>query len=78
MKSPRVFISYAHAEKQLADNVLDFSNYLRSRGIDAEIDQYEEAPPQGWPLWMASQVDQADFVLVLATKTYYERSKDFA
>lgn len=78
MKSPKVFISYAHAGKQLADNVLNFSNYLRSRGIDAEIDQYEEAPPQGWPLWMASQVDQADFVLVLATKTYYERSKDFA
>ena len=78
MKPPKVFISYAHAGKQLADSVLNFSNYLRSRGIDAEIDQYEEAPPQGWPLWMASQVDQADFVLILATKTYYERSKDFA
>ncbi|MEG1313941.1 MAG: toll/interleukin-1 receptor domain-containing protein, partial [Bacilli bacterium] len=78
MKPPKVFISYAHAGKQLADDVLGFSNYLRSRGIDAEIDQYEEAPPQGWPLWMASQVDQADFVLVLATETYYERSKDFA
>lgn len=78
MKPPKVFISYAHAGKQLADDVLNFSNYLRSRGIDAEIDQYEEAPPQGWPLWMASQVDQADFVLVLATETYYKRSKDFA
>lgn len=78
MKPPKVFISYAHEGKQLADNVLNFSNYLRSRGIDAEIDQYEEAPPQGWAMWMATQVDQADFVLVLATKTYYERSKDFA
>lgn len=78
MKPPKVFISYAHAGKKLADDVLNFSNYLRSRGIDAEIDQYEEAPPQGWPLWMASQVDQADFVLVLATEKYYERSKDFS
>lgn len=77
MAPPKVFISYAHADKKLADDVLDFSNYLRFRGIDAEIDQYEEAPPQGWPLWMASQIDQADFVLILATKTYYERSKDF-
>ena len=47
MKPPKVFISYAHAGKKLADDVLNFSNYLRSRGIDAEIDQYEEAPPQG-------------------------------
>ncbi|MGL3036595.1 toll/interleukin-1 receptor domain-containing protein [Acinetobacter baumannii] len=77
MTPPKVFISYAHADKKLADDVLEFSNYLRFRGIDAEIDQYEEAPPQGWPLWMASQIDQADFVLILATKTYYERSKDF-
>ncbi|WHA53406.1 toll/interleukin-1 receptor domain-containing protein [Acinetobacter pittii] len=77
MTPPKVFISYAHADKKLADDVLEFSNYLRLRGIDAEIDQYEEAPPQGWPLWMASQIDQADFVLILATKTYYERSKEF-
>lgn len=77
MTPPKVFISYAHADKKLADDILEFSNYLRFRGIDAEIDQYEEAPPQGWPLWMASQIDQADFVLILGTQTYYERSKDF-
>ncbi|ENV28002.1 toll/interleukin-1 receptor domain-containing protein [Acinetobacter baumannii] len=77
MTPPKVFISYAHADKKLADDVLEFSNYLRLKGIDAEIDQYEEAPPQGWPLWMASQIEQADFVLILATQTYYERSKDF-
>lgn len=76
-KSPKVFISYAHEGKKLADDVLAFANYLRLQGVDAEIDQYEEAPPQGWPLWMASQIDQADFVLILATETYYERSKFF-
>jgi hypothetical protein len=76
-KPPKVFISYAHEGKKLADDVLAFANYLRLQGVDAEIDQYEEAPPQGWPLWMASQIDQADFVLILATETYYERSKFF-
>ncbi|MFT5505169.1 MAG: hypothetical protein ACI845_003978 [Gammaproteobacteria bacterium] len=45
----RVFISYAHESEELSDSVLNPSNYLRSQGVDSEIDQYEEAPPEGWP-----------------------------
>jgi hypothetical protein len=26
---------------------------LRRDGIDARFDQFEESPPQGWPLWYA-------------------------
>lgn len=43
----KVFISYAHESTELSDSVLQFSNYLRSQGIDSEIDQYEESPPEG-------------------------------
>ncbi|ENU25500.1 toll/interleukin-1 receptor domain-containing protein [Acinetobacter modestus] len=74
-KIPKVFISYAHESEMLSDQVLNFSNELRSLGIDAEIDQYEEAPPQGWAKWMLQQIDESDFVLVVASPIYYARSK---
>ena len=74
-KIPKVFISYAHESEQLSDQVLSFSNELRSLGIDAEIDQYEEAPAQGWAKWMLQQIDESDFVLVVASPIYYARSK---
>jgi len=75
-KIPKVFISYAHESEKLSDQVLQFSNELRAKGVDSEIDQYEEAPPQGWAKWMLKQIDEADFVLVVASPTYYARSKD--
>lgn len=74
MGHPKVFISYSHETKAFGDEVLTFSNRLRREfGIDAEIDQYEENPPQGWPLWMDEQIMNADFVLVLSTKSYFDK-----
>ena len=72
----KVFISYAHESDELADNVLNFSNYLRSKGIDSEIDQYEESPPEGWPKWMIKQIQEADYVLVVCSKLFHERAND--
>ena len=40
----KVFISYAWEDDRFAEKVLNFSNKLRSKGIDANIDQYEENP----------------------------------
>jgi len=72
----KVFISYAHESIELANNVLEFSNLLRSKGIDSEIDQYEEAPAEGWAKWMMRQVQQADFVLICCSKLFYKRAND--
>lgn len=46
-ENPIVFISYSQDSVAFADKVLAFSNRLRSEGIDAILDQYEEAPPEG-------------------------------
>lgn len=73
----KVFISYAHESEMLSDQVLIFSNELRSLGIDSEIDQYEEAPSQGWAKWMLQQIEEADYVLIVASPNYYARSKDY-
>ena len=48
---PKVFISYSHDSEAHEDRVLDLANRLREDGIDAEIDQYETSPPEGWPAW---------------------------
>ena len=74
----KVFISYAHESPELSNNVLEFSNLLRKKGIDAEMDQYEESPAEGWPKWMMRQVQQSDFVLVCCTKLFSERANDFS
>lgn len=71
--NPRVFISYSHQDEIYENKVLDFANKLRSEGIDASIDLYEEAPSEGWPRWMENQIRESDFVLVLCSKSYHDK-----
>ncbi|MBQ8619215.1 MAG: TIR domain-containing protein [Clostridia bacterium] len=74
MENPKIFISYGHDTEEFGDKVLDFSNRLRREfGIDAEIDQYEESPAQGWPMWMDEQIGNSDYVLVICTKSYFDK-----
>ena len=70
-KAPHVFISYSHDSEQLKQLVLGLANRLRDEGVDAWIDQYlPDGPQEGWPRWMAAQIEQADFVLLVCTETY--------
>ncbi|WP_180235788.1 toll/interleukin-1 receptor domain-containing protein [Bacillus toyonensis] len=71
--TPKVFISYAHDTEIFSDKVLSFSNKLRADGIDANIDQYEDSPPEGWPRWMDNQIRTSDYVLVICTPTYLRK-----
>ena len=72
--NPKVFISYAHKNQAYEDKVLELANRLRSEGIDAMIDQYEEAPPEGWPRWMEHQIMESEFVLVYVKKHIIKNS----
>jgi hypothetical protein len=69
----KVFVSYSHDSKEHMDRVLDLADRLRDGGIDAEIDQYEAAPSEGWPRWMMDQLEEADFVLMVFTAAYERR-----
>ena len=71
---PRVFISYSHDSDTHADRIRALSDRLRSHGIDCCIDQYVVGPPEGWPLWMDKQVGESDFVLVVFTERYTQKS----
>ncbi len=76
MKVPKVFISYAHSNKSFNEKVLEFSNKLRNNGIDANIDQYEESPNEGWQRWMEKQIRNSDFVLIVSNSNYYNKIYD--
>jgi len=74
----KVFISYAHESKIVENTVFDLANRLRTHRIDAEIDQYEESPPAGWPKWMIKQIQYAEYVLVICTELLYNRADDLS
>jgi hypothetical protein len=71
----KVFISYSHDSEQHSQRVLALANQLRQHGVDAEIDQYETRPPQGWPRWCEEQLrpESSEHVLVVCTETYLKR-----
>lgn len=74
MPRPVVFISYSHDSDEHREKVLELAERLRQDGLDARLDQYVNGTPeQGWPRWMLDQLDDATFVLVVCTKTYYRR-----
>lgn len=72
--NPIVFISYSQDSLSFSDKVLDFSNRLRSEGIDAILDQYEEAPPEGWPRWMENSIKKADYIIIIGSQGYYQKT----
>jgi hypothetical protein len=69
----KVFISYSHDTVEHQERVLSLADRLRADGIDAEVDQYNAAPSEGWPLWCERQIEAADVVLMVCTETYYRR-----
>ena len=72
-QTPKIFISYSHDSAEHKNHVRRLSDRLREEGVDSSIDQYEQSPPEGWPRWMEHRIDEANFVLVVCTKTYGRR-----
>jgi hypothetical protein len=70
----KVFISYAHESAEHLSRALDLAQQLRLDGIESSIDQFVSgSPPEGWPQWMESQIQWADFVLVVGSPGYLLR-----
>lgn len=72
-QAPTVFISYSHDSPEHLERVAALADRLRQGGVDAILDRYELAPPEGWPHWMERQIKGADFVLLVCTETYRRR-----
>src|SRR3954451_5710689 len=72
-EAPRVFISFSHDSPAHRDKVLAFADRLRADGIDAQLDQYTQFPPEGWNAHCARQIRRADCVLIVCTEIYRRR-----
>jgi hypothetical protein len=43
---------------------------LRGIGIDARLDVWEEGSRQDWAVWAQKEIEEADFVIVVASSAY--------
>jgi hypothetical protein len=66
---PRVFISY-RLDPQDNERVLALADKLVREGVDAVLDRYAIAPPEGWTRWIDEGLKRSDFVLVICTEGY--------
>jgi hypothetical protein len=66
----RVFISYAHDDAGHMAAVRQLWQLLRQMGFDATLDVVSDGPGQDWPSWAESQIESADFVVVVASARY--------
>lgn len=74
MTPPRVFISYSHDSAEHKSWVLDFATTLRNRGVDAILDQWDLKPGDDLPHFMETQLEAADYVLMVCTEKYVEKA----
>ncbi len=70
----RVFISYAHDNDQHIDQVRDFYRFLRSCGVDADLDLPAGERRQDWATWMLRGVRDSRHVIVVASPAYKRRA----
>ena len=74
---PKVFISYSHDSEEHRDWVFsEIVLRLRNKGIECISDHRVNGfTPDGSTVtrWMEDSIEEADFVLVICTKLYYQR-----
>src|SRR5438876_968405 len=71
---PRVFISYSHDSADHKKWVLDFATTLRSRGVDAVLDQWDLKPGDDLPEFMEQNLIAADYAVMVCTKRYVRKA----
>jgi hypothetical protein len=74
MPPPKVFIGYSHEEPEHDTWVLELAASLRRNGVDASLDQWDLRPGEDTTLFMESQIRDSDFVVLVCTPTYAEKS----
>jgi SEFIR domain/AAA ATPase domain/Tetratricopeptide repeat len=73
----RVFLSYAHEDNSNTHSELvrRLYEFLRSHGVNAQLDLVAAQRRPDWSLWMADQIREADHILVIASPAYRERAQ---
>jgi hypothetical protein len=74
MAAPKVFISYAWESDEHRNWVKSLAARLRGDGVETVLDQWELAPGDQLPRFMERSVRESDFVLIVCTPKYQEKS----
>jgi len=68
------FISYAHGDAGHERDVLRLYKLLVAAGIDAILDTFHSEAGRDWKSWCRAKIDEADFTLVIASRSYRLRA----
>ena len=71
---PRVFISYSHDSAQHKSWVLKLAATLRSRGVDAILDQWDLRPGDDLPQFMEQSLAESNYAVMVCTRRYVEKA----
>jgi len=74
METSKVFISYSWENNELKSWVRDLATQLRTDGVDVKLDQWELIPGDQIPQFMERMISENDFILIVCTPHYKERS----
>lgn len=73
-KTPKVFLSYSWDNKIYTEWVAALGDRLRSDGIDVCLDQWQLVPGDQLPAFMETAIRNNDYVLILCTPNYKQKS----
>ena len=73
---PKAFISYSWENDDHRTWVRDIAIRLRADGIETTIDQWSAAPGDQLPAFMENAIRSNDYVLIVCTPKYKQRSDD--
>lgn len=74
MGKPTVFISYSQEDNEHKKWVKDLADRLLSDGIEVTVDQYDLTLGDRLPQFMEQSVSGVDYVLIICTPTYKNKS----
>jgi hypothetical protein len=72
--NPTAFVSYSWDSEQHKSWVRELATRLRADGVDVKLDQWENVPGDQLPEYMETSLRANDFVLIVCTPNYKERS----
>lgn len=76
-KPPRVFISYSWESDEHKEWVRYLAEGLCQVGIDTHLDQWDVDPGESFTAYMVQEIKKSNFVIVVCTPSYAEKSDSY-
>lgn len=73
---PKAFISYSWEDEEHRTWIRDFATRLRADGIETTIDQWSAIPGDQLPDFMEKTIRLSDYVLIVCTPKYRQKSNN--